>query len=162
MSWSDFELLTGEYFRNRGFRVEETREGADGGVDLVVYRNDLKFLVQCKHWKSASIGVKVVRELLGVVVATGAAGGYVICSGRFTKEATRFARENSIQLLGKQELSDILSGNTDPHNIQEASKVTPVCPECGKKMVRRVARKGSRIGQEFWGCSDFPKCRGIR
>ena len=28
-------------------------------------------------------------------------------------------------------------------------------------MVRRTARKGANRGQQFWGCSKFPKCRGI-
>ena len=27
-------------------------------------------------------------------------------------------------------------------------------------MVRRTARKGPNQGQQFWGCSTFPKCRG--
>lgn len=27
-------------------------------------------------------------------------------------------------------------------------------------MVRRTARKGQSQGQQFWGCSTFPKCRG--
>lgn len=28
-------------------------------------------------------------------------------------------------------------------------------------MTRRTARKGRRAGQEFWGCGNFPGCRGI-
>src|SRR4051812_41327334 len=37
MSWQDFELLVGEFFRRRGFSVKETGGGgADGGVDLVL------------------------------------------------------------------------------------------------------------------------------
>ncbi|MBM9512012.1 topoisomerase DNA-binding C4 zinc finger domain-containing protein [Desulfobulbus marinus] len=27
-------------------------------------------------------------------------------------------------------------------------------------MIKRVAKKGSRAGKQFWGCSNFPKCRG--
>jgi len=37
----------------------------------------------------------------------------------------------------------------------------PVCPKCGSDMVKRSAKKGSRAGQEFWGCSTFPKCRAV-
>ena len=33
------------------------------------------------------------------------------------------------------------------------------CPECGGKM---TSRKNNRTGQRFWGCDDFPKCRGTR
>lgn len=29
-------------------------------------------------------------------------------------------------------------------------------------MTKRMARKGKNAGQEFWGCSSFPKCKGTR
>ncbi|MDE6010167.1 MAG: hypothetical protein K2F87_01795, partial [Muribaculaceae bacterium] len=38
----------------------------------------------------------------------------------------------------------------------------PRCPLCGKPMLRRTIQRGSRQGQQFWGCSDYPKCNGIR
>ncbi|MCJ7837335.1 NERD domain-containing protein [Cuneatibacter sp. NSJ-177] len=34
-----------------------------------------------------------------------------------------------------------------------------VCPLCGGKMVKRVAKKGAYAGEEFWGCENFPHCR---
>jgi hypothetical protein len=42
-----------------------------------------------------------------------------------------------------------------------AEKEVPTCPKCGATMVRRKAKVGSSAGQVFWGCSTFPKCRGI-
>ena len=36
---------------------------------------------------------------------------------------------------------------------------TPVCPKCGKDMVRRTVKKGDNAGKAFYGCSAFPKCR---
>ena len=37
---------------------------------------------------------------------------------------------------------------------------TPACPECSQPMVKRIARKGPRANQPFWGCSAYPKCIG--
>ena len=37
----------------------------------------------------------------------------------------------------------------------------PNCPKCNSEMVKRVAKKGARQGQTFFGCSQFPKCRGV-
>lgn len=37
-----------------------------------------------------------------------------------------------------------------------------VCPKCGAKLVRRVARQGQYAGQVFFGCSNYPKCRYMR
>jgi len=38
----------------------------------------------------------------------------------------------------------------------------PACPRCGKPMALRTARKGAHAGSQFWGCSDYPGCRGTR
>ena len=38
---------------------------------------------------------------------------------------------------------------------------TPACPKCNSEMVKRVAKKGQQQGQPFFGCSQFPKCRGV-
>lgn len=36
------------------------------------------------------------------------------------------------------------------------------CPVCGAQMIKRIAKKGSNAGEAFWGCSNFPQCRGTR
>lgn len=41
------------------------------------------------------------------------------------------------------------------------SEPTVMCPKCGAPMVKRTATKGQNMGKEFYGCSKFPKCRGI-
>jgi topoisomerase-like DNA binding C4 zinc finger protein len=48
------------------------------------------------------------------------------------------------------------TANTDP------SETVPHCPICNALMIKRVARRGSRSGSSFWGCSNYPKCRGTR
>lgn len=45
---------------------------------------------------------------------------------------------------------------------QAAVDGAPVCPVCGKPMLRRTIQRGSKQGQQFWGCSDYPKCTGTR
>lgn len=45
---------------------------------------------------------------------------------------------------------------------QAESSGAPECPLCGKPMLRRMQKKGKMQGREFWGCSDYPHCSGIR
>ncbi len=104
MPWWDFEFLVGEYFRRMGFRVEETGKGADGGYDLIAVKDREKFLIQCKQWRVDTVGVKIVRELFGVVTAEQASGGIVVTSGKFSKDALAFARANKIMLIDGKEL----------------------------------------------------------
>jgi len=40
---------------------------------------------------------------------------------------------------------------------QQRSADAPECPQCSKPMRRRKLAKG-----DFWGCSGFPDCKGIR
>ncbi|MEF7615876.1 restriction endonuclease [Aquincola sp. MAHUQ-54] len=115
MSWREFELLVGEAFRQQGYRVAETGGGGpDGGVDLLLAKpganGSEKYLVQCKHWRAWKVGVGVVRELYGVMAATGAAGGYVVTAGRFTDEAVRFAEGRNVVLVEGAELVRMIRG----------------------------------------------------
>ncbi|MBD5506658.1 MAG: hypothetical protein HDR05_00980 [Lachnospiraceae bacterium] len=34
-----------------------------------------------------------------------------------------------------------------------------ICPRCGAELVLRTAKKGEHAGEQFYGCSRFPKCR---
>ena len=44
-----------------------------------------------------------------------------------------------------------------------AAQEAPLCPKCGKVMVVRIGRrKGPHLGERFWGCPSFPRCRGVR
>lgn len=37
----------------------------------------------------------------------------------------------------------------------------PACPVCGKPTVLRTAKSGKNTGQQFWGCSAYPGCKGV-
>ncbi len=161
MSWSDFELLVGEAFRRQGYAVTETGGGgADGGVDLNLSKGGERFFVQCKQWKAFKVGVTTVRELYGVMAARGAAGGYVVTSGQFTADAKEFAAGRNITLIDGPALRALIGG-IQPAPAAKQFEV-PVCPQCGSGMVRRTAKRGANAGNDFWGCSKYPACRGVR
>lgn len=166
MSWQDFELLIGEHFRRQGFKVTETAGGADGGIDLIAMKDGAKYLIQCKKWKAYKVGVKVVRELLGVMVGAGATGGFVVTSGEFTRDAVSFARDNNISLLDGDDLQRIISEQPGSHTLEGPvlsprlnNTVKQLCPQCGEALVLRTAKKGKNPGKQFYGCSSFPRCR---
>jgi predicted RNA-binding Zn-ribbon protein involved in translation (DUF1610 family) len=45
--------------------------------------------------------------------------------------------------------------------VANADAVAPACPRCGASMVLRTAKTGKNAGERFWGCPQFPRCRGI-
>ena len=46
--------------------------------------------------------------------------------------------------------------------IKEQRDNPTTCPWCGGKLVVRTAKKGANIGKQFYGCSNYPKCRYTR
>lgn len=179
ISWLEFELLVGEAFRLQGYEVKEQGGAqADGGVDLRLQRGNETFLVQCKQWKALRVGVDVVRELYGVMAAEGAAGGFVVTSGRFTEDAIAFAAGRNVRLVNGSKLFGLLQQARAASSVAPAFRTrttpaadeespspvmqAPACPKCNSAMVRRTAKNGPNAGHEFWGCSRFPACRGTR
>lgn len=176
LSWFDFERLLAEAFRRQGYSVDCVGgNGPDGGVDLRLERTGELVLVQCKQWLSWSVGVKVVRELYGIVAAENATRGIVVTSGKFTHDAITFARTVSLTLIDGEELVALIaelramptlaeSVYTQPARAEpvRAEPTVPQCPTCGEAMKLRTAKQGSRPGSQFWGCSKYPGCRGTR
>lgn len=177
ISWRDFELLVGEAFCMRGFSVTETGGGgADGGIDLELWKDGEIFLVQCKQWRALQVSVNIVREQLGVMAARGASGGFVVTSGTFTAAATDFVRGQNIELVDGKALAAMIEKARvarpataplrEPSSLESPrpsrSAGDPSCPCCGGKMVKRIARKGANASNAFWGCTAFPQCRGLR
>lgn len=44
---------------------------------------------------------------------------------------------------------------------EEKSENEIICPRCKAPMILRTAQKGEKAGTKFYGCSRFPKCRGV-
>lgn len=190
LDWQKFEWMVGEAYRRRGYEVEESiAGGADGGIDLTVRKDGETWLVQCKQWKTQSVGVTVVREMFGLMAHHRASGATIITSGRFTREAASFAEGKPLQLIDGPALAELIKAVQVPTGREQVvarpapavsparvispaapapaqphamAKVAPSCPLCGAVMIERTAKKGANAGNKFWGCSTYPKCRGVR
>ncbi|MBD9655704.1 restriction endonuclease [Pseudomonas sp. PDM12] len=176
ISWQEFEQLVGEALRQQGYGITETGgNGPDGGVDLILRSpQGERYIVQCKQWRAIRVGVPVVREFLGAMVTHGAVGGFVVTAGSFTTEAKEFASGRNIRLVDGVELNKwIAAAKRAPirpsHTASQKKPVleevgpkieTPTCPVCNSTMLKRVAKRGPRIGREFWGCTKWPGCKG--
>lgn len=95
VSPTDFENIAREFFAKQGYtNAKVTQRSHDGGVDVFGSRKrngaEESFIAQCK--RTSSVGVKVARELLGILAANPAiTNGFLITSGEFTEECLRFA-----------------------------------------------------------------------
>jgi len=86
-----------------------------------------------------------------------------------------FINSKKIKLLSEQEVHQINAlisekrlSQTLKTNINHVQHVKDIvkekekknlCPRCGNSLVKRISKRGANIGSEFYGCSNYPKCR---
>jgi hypothetical protein len=159
IDWFQFEKVVELTYRKQGYKV--TRRGGanpDGGIDLVIEKDGQRQAVQCKHWKTWTVGVKPVREFLGALTDAGIERGIFITLGGYTGDARNLAEKHGIEMLNETGLAQMLesvNAKYDPEVLSLLKDTRKFCPRCERLMVQRK----SRTGGGFWGCSGYPRCR---
>ncbi len=75
-------------------------------------------------------------------------------------KATKAAHIDNIEK--KYKTTEAESTSINHQDDTTLSEEELICPKCGSKLVLRVAKKGENAGNQFYGCSAFPKCRYIQ
>jgi restriction system protein len=164
LEWKRFEDVCAGLFERLGFATKSATCGADGGVDIQLYRppsDQPVAIVQCKAW-TKYVGVNLIRELRGVMSSERVPEGIFATTSTYSDDATAFAKANQIDLMnGDTVLKTILklTQKQQASLLQLATAgdyTTPTCPSCGVKM---KVKKGKISGKPFWGCANFPDCK---
>ncbi|HCK65609.1 MAG TPA: restriction endonuclease [Anaerolineae bacterium] len=118
MNSRDFEHLIERLYNSMGYDTELTPPQKDGGRDIIVkHTKPAKreiLLIECKRYRG-TVGVEVVNRLLGIVSSEKANKGVLVTSGKFTKYAQIFSKENPrIELISNQELIPLLNEHLGP------------------------------------------------
>ena len=174
---AEFEKLISILFQQRGYTHVEAEESNDS-VDIILKINGAKTFVQYKHWREYEIDVAVLEAFDAVMEEESVREGIIITTGLFTQEALDYSHAKHILLINGVDLSlmvntlgelneedshakdcDTEESNDNP--VEEMPELEPLCPICSCEMIKRTARKGKNAGNTFWGCSQFPNCRGV-
>jgi len=174
---SEFEDFVYRIFIQRGYAVTEKSDDAYDGADLILQRNDESTYVQYKDWQEQQVDVTAIGELYVAMEFAGVKHGIAITMGEFTVEALDFSLGKSLMLINGVDLFQMIEALPSDSDIdtdekteelieaatdeQEMPELEPLCPICSQKMIKRTARKGKNAGNTFWGCSQFPGCRGV-
>ena len=72
--------------------------------------------------------------------------------------------ENQLEAFKEEGgFTEALSAERLAHRTAQSIQTdAPLCPKCGKPMIKRLAKKGKNAGNEFWSCSGYPECNGTR
>jgi len=99
-----FEIEVAEIFALNGYKAEVTKKTGDGGVDIILYKEGRKILVQCKHYKAA-IGPEVVRALWGVREDFNSQEVILVASSGITEASKKFVKNKAFRVY---DLEDII------------------------------------------------------
>ena len=165
IEWKRFEDLCQKFYETSGIRSETTALGPDGGIDILLYQDDTgkpTAIVQCRAWGEHLVGVRPIRELLGVMTHEKIGKAFFMTSGHFANDAKMLASSNRITLIDGDML--LIMIRRLPAAAQkgllefatEGDYMTPTCPSCGIKMKHAAGKSGN---PDFWACHNYPRCR---
>jgi restriction system protein len=164
IEWRRFEALCEAFYAQAGLGTRSQSHGADGGVDIWLQSRHMEAprIVQCKHWLGKPVGVKEMREFLGVMASHQLRHGTYVTSSTFTADALAFATANGIQTQDGTALLKLIPQRTPEQQAallavaHEGEYWKPTCASCG---IKTTPRERKRDGSAFWGCSNYPRCK---
>lgn len=96
---------------------------------------------------------------------------------RFARGGIEYIKSKRDVAFNEIEVADIIeqikrgrlerSFKTNLQHVEHVKEIvkeksdTKSCSRCHSEMILRKATKGKNAGNEFWGCSAFPKCRNV-
>lgn len=167
MSGEEFEMFLSVHFKELGYRVELTPITNDYGADLILKKDNIKWVLQAKRW-TTKVGIGAVQEVVASINYYNADKGIVISNNFFTKNAYELALKNNIELWNRNKLIDIMAKSNGKYiannvienevyesNIKKEKGIKEeICPRCGGKLIVRSGKRG-----KFFGCINFPDCK---
>lgn len=104
-----FESFCADLLARNGFsNVAVTQGSGDQGIDIIAYKDDIKYGIQCKCYHS-DIGNKAVQEAYSGKTFYGCHIGVVLTNMHFTRSAMDLAQSNGILLWDREKLLHFIS-----------------------------------------------------
>ena len=103
LSGRAFEKYLRVQFKHLGYRVRLTDYSHDYGADLIVKKRGEKIVVQAKRYEKNE-GIAAVQEAVGSVAYYDADRAMVVTNSNFTKSARNLAKQNEVELWGREEI----------------------------------------------------------
>lgn len=107
MSGEDFEKFCKVLFEKKGYYVELTKISGDYGIDLILYKNEIKTVGQCKRYNN-KVSLSAVQEVVAGMPYYHSNKGFIITNNFFTKPAIALAEANNIELIDRKQLVDLI------------------------------------------------------
>ena len=111
MEGHEFEYFCANLLRKNGYEnVDVTQGSGDQGIDIIAYREGIKYGIQCKCY-SSDIGNKAIQEVFAGKTFYECHVGVVLTNRYFTKSAIELAQKNGIILWDRDKLISMIDNS---------------------------------------------------
>lgn len=94
----DFECYCADLLKRKGFtKVTVTQGSGDYGIDIIAWKNNMKYGIQCKRY-SGNVGYRAVEEAYTGASIYNCDWAVVMTNSKFTKQAMSGARRLGVEL----------------------------------------------------------------
>lgn len=108
MDGLEFEEFTCDILKENGFKdVKKTQACGDYGVDVIACKNNKKYAIQCKRYKS-SLGIAAIQQVYTGKDYYKADIAVVLTTSSFTRNAKNTAAKLNVQLWERTELQKLM------------------------------------------------------
>ena len=104
-------MFCADVLRKNGYsNIEITKTSGDQGIDIIAYKNHIKYGIQCKCYTS-DVGNKAVQEVFAGKAFYQCHLGIVLTNRYFTKSAIELADKNGIILWDRNRLLEMIEAS---------------------------------------------------
>jgi len=110
MDGKTFETEIAKLFESNNYKAELTKDGADGGVDILLYKDNKKIAVQCKAHKN-KISESVARDLYGVLHAYNFDSGILVALSGVSSNTREFCeskKDRPIKIMCFEDITELV------------------------------------------------------
>ena len=113
-----------------------TRKSNDGGKDIILYKNNCNYLVECRRFKTNNnVGREYLQKFYAAICEENADLGFFVTTSDFTKDAYDYVSNwcKKIQLINGKKLVEIINKsnlaviNTISLNLHCEKCAKPIC-----------------------------------
>lgn len=115
-----FEEFVAEVFEALGYDVEHVGGTGDQGADLLLRRDGLIAVVQCKYHSRGVVGSPELQKFLGTIHHTKSHKGFFVTTRTFSLAAEKFVAEHAIELIDGPRLVELVQDAIGPGAHRDA------------------------------------------
>lgn len=103
LSGEEFEFFLFSEYEKQGYSPKHTGQSGDFGVDLIIYKNKKKIIVQVKRY-TKNVGVEAVQQVYSALTFYKGHKAIVITNSHFTAAAKILSNECNVELWDREKI----------------------------------------------------------